>query len=545
MATGDPTPQIKRGPSGLLKLPPELVEKIASHLSPTSNGVVCPWKGASEKYTVDFVTRDNFLSLRHTCRQMNDMTFSFFRRQYFTERVVKLQTKSLQELSQIAAHPTLARQVQKLKIAPHFHDWWAHSCFHIQHSRLMKKLKDENTEEEEERDMKPRALRELKSSIDKNTLDDQKFWSSGLAAALLARIFASLKELHAISYGDHHVSNPKLRLFDRQTARLWEAAQIQEIEGTSIEDFHEEMKFHKWLIHRHQGFEMVKAALIASGKSFSSLRFEHGSFLLRHEIRHSKPEIPISLLEQCLEGLKALHVSFSPILPEYVSDTNVDEDLEDIVFSRPSEESGPGEALLFLAAAPRSIEELGLYLNVDPYEEESTASDKVFAATPACDEIFTTIKFPGLRKLSIKNTFHTVKSMAQLLSNHKMSLSIVQISPSVPQPRDPEYFSYVSECPPGPNFDFDNAKWSVVLEALLQCENLVDLQLRTQSDIYTDGGNILASRKPHKWRGRLWYAWEDSYNAAPWVIEPRAKFFRKRLEQHLEDWKEAERVHKV
>ncbi|KAK8167508.1 hypothetical protein BC567DRAFT_297492 [Phyllosticta citribraziliensis] len=543
MATADPTPQTKCGPSGLLKLPPELVEKIASHLSPTTNGVENPWKSASGWYSVDFVTRDDFLTLRHTCRQMNDTTFSFFRRQYFTERVVKLQTKSLQELSQISAHPTLRRQVQKLKISPQFHDQYERGTFGHLETKYMEKSKHVHFAEGSWTAIL-QSFQSLRSSITKSVQEDHQLWRSGVIPALLARIMASLQGLHAVSYGNHNVSNPKLQRFDKQTAKLWVAARIQEIEGTSIEEFHKNLAFDRWSFHRHKGFQMVKAALIACGKTFSSLRFEHGSFLLRETMRESKT-VPSSLLEQCFKGLKALHVSFTPIVPEYVSDTAVDDDLEEIVCNRALEEPGSEDAFFFLAAVPGSIEELELGLNIDPDEMNSSAEEKVFAATPVFDQVFTMIEFPRLRKLSIKNTFHVVESMAQLISKHKTSLRVVQISPSVPQSRDPEFVSYVAECGHEPGFDFDNAKWSAVLKALLECENLVDLRLRTQSSIYIGGGNILANRKSRKWRGRLWYAWGESYDAAPWVIEPRAKFLRERFEQHLEEWKKAERVHKV
>ncbi|KAK7559824.1 hypothetical protein IWX91DRAFT_322583 [Phyllosticta citricarpa] len=134
--------------------------------------------------------------------------------------------RSLKQLSKIAAHPTLGRQVQKLKIGPHFHDLAERSSFSNLEGKYMKEAQKEHFTEEEEWIKTSKSLQSLHASIVESVHEDQKLWKSGLCPALLARIMASLQGLTTILYGIHNVSNPKLQRFDKHTARLWERSEI-------------------------------------------------------------------------------------------------------------------------------------------------------------------------------------------------------------------------------------------------------------------------------------------------------------------------------
>ncbi|KAH6987770.1 hypothetical protein BKA56DRAFT_577649 [Ilyonectria sp. MPI-CAGE-AT-0026] len=66
------------------------------------------------RYIAEFLPKDDLLSLRQTSRAMNDMTFDIFRRDYFQDRYVMLEQRSIQNLIDISEHPTLRLAVRKL-----------------------------------------------------------------------------------------------------------------------------------------------------------------------------------------------------------------------------------------------------------------------------------------------------------------------------------------------------------------------------------------------------------------------------------------------
>ncbi|KAL6402196.1 hypothetical protein AUP68_14663 [Ilyonectria robusta] len=66
------------------------------------------------RYIAELLPKEDLLSLWETSRAMNDMTFDIFRRDYFQDRYVMLEQRSIHNLIDISEHPTLRLAVRKL-----------------------------------------------------------------------------------------------------------------------------------------------------------------------------------------------------------------------------------------------------------------------------------------------------------------------------------------------------------------------------------------------------------------------------------------------
>ena len=94
--------------SGLLSLPPELIERIAT-----------------------FLPRTDLLRLRFTCKEMERATFNVFTEAYFTEPAYLLDYEdSMTVLREVSRHPIFGRSVRKIYISlAHFTEEWEEMDF--------------------------------------------------------------------------------------------------------------------------------------------------------------------------------------------------------------------------------------------------------------------------------------------------------------------------------------------------------------------------------------------------------------------------------
>ncbi|KAK8221494.1 hypothetical protein IWZ01DRAFT_537400 [Phyllosticta capitalensis] len=539
--------------AGLLKLPVELINEIARYL---------PWPpyqtgdSKSPGEYKDLLVHDDFLNFRLAHAWINDATFELFRKTYFTSRVVKLQFESLRDLVEIAEHPRLGAQMRTLRILPEPHDDNEMKEFGWVESSYMRKAKEANFSAEQWICMKD-SFSKLRETVRTLAQNDQGMQTSGLAPVLLGRALAKFHGLRSIEYSGYgdfdYATNAKLKRLNWKTAKLWEAARVYEIDGTSLEDFAACKMYEDWELYRDGGLNTLLAAIIAGGATISTLKLESGSFLLGQSVRRHQAEV--SLLRSCLQKLKSLVFSFRTTLPDPSLYENEQE----------AEEPGVDDALRFLSAIPDGLRELEINLNISPYEMNDISFDyKAEIATPVCNDLFSKIWFPQLETLKIKSTFQEIEGMARLIRNHRQCLRRVVIDHCVLKQGHPEHAMFRSLWGAS-DFVFKDARWSTILEACLECDFLETLQIHTQSDIYpaehSSGIEVTDCASLELWfilthllgeegvyqHGYLQYGCNEELRRSE--DEPpaasRAEYLKMRLTQHLQEWKKAELAHGI
>ncbi|KAK7531654.1 uncharacterized protein J3D65DRAFT_121692 [Phyllosticta citribraziliensis] len=220
--------------SGILKLPMELIERIASFLQYHDGYMVhykicCPKNypalGGCFYYRQDYPELggcyDWFGNFRLVSRQIHDMTFGTFRRRYFTRRMVKIQQKSLENLVSMSAHPLLSKQIQELIITP--------QCHNNQDLGFANEMRSILDPEEASLEIDPRAVRHADRCFQKfrqrllaSIQRDENLRTSGHATELLSQALKGLRSVESIVYGTYEEFYPTSHLGERGT-ELWKS----------------------------------------------------------------------------------------------------------------------------------------------------------------------------------------------------------------------------------------------------------------------------------------------------------------------------------
>ncbi|KAK8171928.1 hypothetical protein BKA80DRAFT_14531 [Phyllosticta citrichinensis] len=486
--------------SGILKLPMELIERIAFFLQHHDGHLVHYQIYNRKDYPELGGCYDWFGNFRRVSRQIHDMTFGTFRRRYFTRRMVKIQQKSLENLVSMSAHPLLSKQIQELIITP--------QCHNNQDLGFANEIRSILEPEEASLEIDPRALRHADRCFQKSRQrllasiqTDEHLRTSGHATELLSRALKGLRSVQSIVYGIFGEFYSTSHLAERGT-ELWknfvEESDDHFPKSQVVFPLFNRYSFKRFSECGHSDVDIVISALgeCATNQSFTKLRFEDGSLMLQGTEAPSSPA-RISL-EDCFNRLQHLHLSFAA-----TNKARVD------------------EAHRFIKAAPLDLKELEIDFT---WEEDN---DKV--AGPLYEELLLNLSLPHLRHLSIQNIKGpmTESAVPEALWNHRQSLMSVEVE---------HYGGWDA-------FNDYESKWSRVAEACMSVEKLVQLQIANYSTMHgydPEWEDLDDSFDPEKTLS-LVFLGSDYKKIPAWQIESSAEELKDTLEVlWLWDWKENE-----
>ncbi|KAK8167506.1 hypothetical protein BC567DRAFT_265213 [Phyllosticta citribraziliensis] len=372
---------------------------------------------------------------------------------------------SLQDLLTLAHHPKLGRQIQSLRILPFFQDTGQFFEFEsIEAKYCSNRMTKRSNYDQKQWSHIMESFDKLRKKIRTTHNINYNMRESELAQILLQRALSTFGGLRNIDFG---YSIDK----DWKMAELWEAAKMQEIVPMAK---HSSVFAHInggypeiWLAHQSDALDIVIDAITKSEVSLSSLRLQDGSLQLGSVMMRTPSEAPT--LQECLQRLSSLHLSFGTNFHHHLQRLSIKYVLE------------------LLSAAPRTLEELGINYEMNPqylFHWHKT-TEMIVAVAPLCNELFSKIRFPQLERLSIRCTSETITGVAQLISRHAGSLKAVEFDQTVPRKGHPNHEIWTSKLSES-DLEVVHAEWSKILEACLQCDNLVNVDIYTQSDIYPE-----------------------------------------------------------
>ncbi|KAK8199167.1 uncharacterized protein BKA78DRAFT_339514 [Phyllosticta capitalensis] len=488
--------------SGLLKLPMELVERIAVCLQHDKNFVDFAQYNTHENLAAygDHLPQDNghfenFFNFRLTCRQMHAMTSDTFRRNYFTRRMVKLQERSLRNLLEISTHPILGQQVLELMVSPERHTEDDLIWLDVVVKGAKEKVeKAGHTIEPEELKHVEKCARELRERLERSVKSDDELHASDLPAELLSQALKQLPSLQSVNYGNYG-EYPDLRHDEKDLERLWMGVEVHDNKRPGNPWY---MNNEFWLERGRYNTDIVLSALqkCSATRTFPKLRFRAGSLTLAG--LSSLSELKTLGLAQSFRGLKSLYLSFSA-----------------------AQEAMVEEAHIFITAAPLDLQELTIDFTWDgDFDSERTKS--------LIRELLPKINFPNLGYLEIKGIVGALSALPRIIANHRKSLISLFIS----------HDFHVKDA-----FNDWEAKWSTVLEACLQVEKLVNVVIFAESNTYyrpREEDDIVSYDGSEVDDGELWIIkYKDTFpkSVPEWRIEASARRVKEQLEFWIGEWK--------
>ncbi|KAK8167512.1 hypothetical protein BC567DRAFT_265218 [Phyllosticta citribraziliensis] len=425
----------------------------------------------------DYLSTEDFFSLRLTNRMLHDKTSDLFAKRYFTRRVVKLQLYSLRNLVNISKHPTLAKRVKVLEITPTIQDTFDRSLMkRLVHGWAGWSSKHFKGHTKKENMHIYESLQKIRSRFSKIIDRNLSVRPSGLVTAVLTQAFMGFESLESLRYG---LFETESRYWDDQMADYWNDAGLQQSTGVALADYDWGRRGPNWRYHGHCYLAHVLSAMMVSRIKVSRLNLEAGAY---HALEIPSLDAPKALvLQDCFSRLKCLQFSLST---EYYKTAGV----EDI-------------ASLF-RNMPQSIEELELFTqNAEHGEERGTW--QLEAAKAIWCVVLEESNFPRLHSLNLALACASLAPcLYQFIGGHCNSLRTIRVSPCGAARWDNQ---------------MNKVKWSAFLDLFLSAPNLDEIFFQTPCSIYDGLDNdtchenlgLQAGRASVQGKMKIWKQAED------------------------------------